>query len=44
MFMCHNLVRVGYQHADVMEMDEAEVTEWLKHAAAYNKAVQRVES
>lgn len=39
MFMAHNLVRLGYSHESVMEMDEDEVAEWIDHARAYNKAV-----
>ena len=38
MAMAHNLVRIGYSHESVMEMDEDEVVEWLDHAKAYNKA------
>lgn len=38
MFLAHNLVRLGYQHSEVLEMDEDEVAEWLGHAKAYNKA------
>ena len=38
MAAAHNLVRLGYQHADVMDMDEDDVAEWLGHAADYNKA------
>lgn len=38
MFRAHNLVRLGYSHESVMEMDEDEVAEWLDHAKAYNKA------
>jgi len=34
----HNLVRLGYSHTEVMEMDEDEVAEWIDHARAYNKA------
>jgi hypothetical protein len=37
MFMAHNLVRLGYSHTEVMEMDEAEVMEWLDIAKQYNK-------
>lgn len=39
MFMAHNLVRLGYSHESVMEMDEDEVLEWLEHAKTYNKVV-----
>ena len=38
MAAAHNLVRIGYSHADVMDMDEDDVAEWLKLAKAYNKA------
>ena len=38
MSAAHNLVRLGYTHGDVMEMDEDDVAEWLAHAKAYNKA------
>jgi hypothetical protein len=38
MAAAHNLVRIGYSHADVMEMDEDDVAEWLQLAKAYNKA------
>jgi hypothetical protein len=38
MAAAHNLVRLGYAHADVMEMDEDDVAEWIDHARAYNKA------
>jgi hypothetical protein len=38
MAAAHNLVRLGYAHADVMEMDEDDVAEWIEHARAYNKA------
>lgn len=38
MFLAHNLVRLGYSHSDVMEMDEDDVAEWIKQAQAYNKA------
>lgn len=44
MFMAHNLVRLGYAHSEVMDMDEDEVTEWLQHAKAYNKATGITES
>lgn len=40
MGMAHNLVRLGYTHTEVMEMDEDEVIEWLGHAKVYNKATQ----
>lgn len=38
MAAAHNLVRLGYAHADVMDMDEDDVAEWLEQAKAYNKA------
>ena len=38
MASAHNLVRLGYAHADVMEMDEDDVAEWIERARAYNKA------
>jgi hypothetical protein len=38
MDMAHNLVRLGYGHADVMDMDEDDVAEWMDRAKAYNKA------
>ena len=38
MFMAHNLVRLGYSHESVMEMDDDEVAEWIGHAKAYNTA------
>ncbi len=38
MAMAHNLVRLGYSHTEVMDMDEEEVCEWMDHARAYNKA------
>lgn len=38
MAAAHNLVRLGYAHADVMDMDEDDVAEWIEHARAYNKA------
>ena len=38
MAAAHNLVRLGYAHSDVMDMDEDEVAEWIDHARAYNKA------
>lgn len=40
MFSAHNLVRLGYSHESVMEMDEDEVAEWLGYAEQYNKAVK----
>lgn len=40
MFKAHALVRLGYRHNEVMEMDEAEIDEWLGHAKAYNKATE----
>jgi hypothetical protein len=44
MFMAHNLVRLGYAHSEVMDMEEDEVVEWLQHAKAYNKATGITES
>jgi hypothetical protein len=44
MFMAHNLVRLGYAHSEVMDMEEDEVAEWLQHAKAYNKATGITES
>lgn len=44
MAMAHNLVRLGYAHTEVMDMDEDEVAEWLGHAKAYNKATGITES
>jgi len=38
MAAAHNLVRIGYSHADVMDMDEDDVAEWLEQARSYNKA------
>lgn len=38
MSMAHNLVRLGYSHTEVMDMDEDEVGEWIECAKAYNKA------
>jgi hypothetical protein len=38
MGMAHNLVRLGYTHTEVMDMDEDEVAEWIELAKAYNKA------
>jgi hypothetical protein len=38
MQLAHNLVRLGYTNADVMEMDEDDVAEWMERAKAYNKA------
>lgn len=38
MAMAHNLVRLGYTHTEVMDMDEDEVVEWMEQAKAYNKA------
>lgn len=38
MFLAHNLVRLGYSHESVMDMDEDEIDEWVGHARAYNKA------
>lgn len=38
MAAAHNLVRLGYSHSEVMDMDEDEVLEWIEHAKAYNKA------
>lgn len=38
MAAAHNLVRLGYAHADIMDMDEDDVAEWLEQAKAYNKA------
>jgi hypothetical protein len=38
MAAAHNLVRLGYAHADVMDMDEDDVAEWIDHARGYNKA------
>lgn len=40
MFMAHNLVRLGYGHSEVMDMDEDEVIEWIEHAKAFNKATE----
>lgn len=40
MAAAHNLVRLGYSHADVMDMDEDDVAEWLELAKAYNKATE----
>lgn len=34
----HNLVRLGYSHSDVMDMDEDDVAEWIERAKQYNKA------
>jgi hypothetical protein len=34
----HNLVRLGYSHTEVMDMDDDDVAEWLEQAKAYNKA------
>lgn len=44
MAMAHNLVRLGYAHGEVMDMDEDDVTEWLQYAKAYNKATGITES
>jgi hypothetical protein len=33
----HNLVRLGYSHESVMDMDESDISEWLQHAIAFNK-------
>lgn len=44
MFMAHNLVRLGYAHSEVMDMDEDDVAEWLRHAKTYNKATGITES
>ena len=41
MAMAHNLVRLGYSHSEVMDMDEDEVAEWIECARAYNKASQQ---
>lgn len=38
MALAHNLVRLGYSHESVMDMDEDDVAEWMDHARAYNKA------
>lgn len=38
MSAAHNLVRLGYAHSEVMDMDEDDVAEWIDHARAYNKA------
>lgn len=38
MAAAHNLVRLGYSHSEVMDMEEDEVAEWIEHARAYNKA------
>lgn len=38
MAVAHNLVRLGYSHTEVMDMDEDDVAEWLDQAKAYNKA------
>ena len=38
MMMAHSLVRMGYAHAEVMEMTEDDVCEWVDIAKAYNKA------
>lgn len=39
MAAAHNLVRLGYSHEAVMDMDEDDVAEWLACARAYNKAI-----
>ena len=44
MDMAHNLVRLGYSHESVMEMDEDDVLEWLQRAKAYNKATDTREA
>lgn len=40
MFMAHNLVRLGYSHESVMDMDEDEIIEWLDYANQYNKSIK----
>jgi hypothetical protein len=37
--MAHNLVRLGYRHSEVMEMDAEEMEEWLEEARLYNARV-----
>lgn len=43
MAMAHNLVRCGYSHESVMDMDEDEVAEWLGYARAYNQQISKSE-
>jgi hypothetical protein len=38
MMFAHSLVRMGYSHSEVMDMEEDEVLEWINCAKAYNKA------
>lgn len=37
MLAAHNLVRLGYSHESVMDMDEEDVADWLEQARLYNK-------
>lgn len=36
MFLSHNLVRLGYSHESVMDMDEDDIGEWIGYAKKYN--------